>query len=372
MNELIQQALVPIFDGIDQTGDVADFYRELTSDVIESAQNIRAAEPNLTKTEAVNRALEGMGDLRAVVLMIADTEGVDVSPVVTDENTVDWSKKGQRQVFKAIPVDRVQNVTINTQDANVRFVASTTDDLELDYYQRGINGQTIQIEERDGNIKVVLPRPNFIDYIVPFRHPHQLLEVRLPSDLLGTVRLDARAGNISLDNFATPDLDLAVILTAGNLRINRVQANRFDLGAKAGNIQASQVKAEEWRIVARAGNVRLSDVTGEFDVAVRSGNVVLDDAIGHGIFKATSGNVRTIWRQVDGDLNFAAESGTVKVRVPLSDQFKFNLQSQSGIVRLKREATYEVQVQGYAKGTTSKDAQYNVIARVKSGVVKLD
>ncbi|GAK30050.1 hypothetical protein WOSG25_011400 [Weissella oryzae SG25] len=372
MNEIIQTALAPIFEGVSQNSEVADFYRELTSDLAESAQNIRAAEPNLTKAEAVNRALDGMGDLRAVALMIAETNSADKQLPISDEAIIDWAKKGQKQVFRAIPVDRVQNVIINALDADVRIVASHTDDLEVDYYQRGINGQAVQIDENDGNIRIILPRPSFMDYVIPFRHPRQFLEVRLPEDILGTLRLDARAGRVVLDNFKTADLDIAVILTAGSLRIEQVTVNRFDLGTKAGNIRANRVKADEWRVVARAGNIRLVDVEGDFDVAVRSGNVILDAAIGHGIFKATSGNIRTNWRQVIGDLNFAAESGTVKARVPLSDQFKFNLQSQSGIVRLKRDAHYEVQVQGYAKGQTLGTAEYNIVARVTSGVVKVD
>lgn len=373
MKDEIDQVLVPIFNSAQQTPEINDFYREVAADLFESASALQQENPELSDEEAVQRALLAVGDLRPVIDFIASQETANGKTVGDAINSSErWIKKGQREVLRVLPSDQVQNLNIIAQDASVNFTASMTYNIEIEYRQKGINGQTIQTEIRDGNVRVVLPKPRSIDYLIPLRHPHQQLEVRLPLSFLGSVRLDARNGNVNLRNFETPDLDIAVILTAGNLRITNVQANRFDFGTKSGNIRIEQSKADFWRLVARAGNVRVDDVTGKFDVAVRSANIVLDETIGSGTFKVTSGNIRTNWRQVTGDLSFAADSGTIKSRVPVQDGFNFNLQAQQGIVRLAREAQYEVRVQGYAKGKTLTSSQYNIVARVKSGLVRID
>ena len=73
----------------------------------------------------------------------------------------------------------------------------------------------------------------------------------------------------------------------------------------------------------------------------------------------------------EGGRTYRLRSGNIKNVLPQTASFKFAAQSESGVVKVKRDGEFDVKTMSYVKGETDGRAEYLVKAQVKSGNVKM-
>ena len=155
-----------------------------------------------------------------------------------------------------------------------------------------------------------------------------------------------------IENLVTPTLTLA-------------------LEAKTGNVQIADAEMRLTRVKMKAGNLHMDNVMTEFETDVKSGNTKVVAAKGFGQLAGQSGNLTVDWDELQGDVHLRLRSGNIKNVLPQTATFKFDAQSESGVVKVNRDGEFDVKTMSYVKGETDGRAEYLVKAQVKSGNVKM-
>ena len=346
MNEIIEQALAPVFAGVKRTDEVNDFYDEVRADLAEAAQDKMATNAMLSQEAAVKAALTEMGDLHEAVKMMADDETLTPAPQIEPIT----GKPGNVEL--TVEAAGLRKVKIDGHYTDVRLTMSETAEFTVKTMQRGYFNGEVAFKTTDGQLKITMPEPKKWSFVVPFAHPHQTIELGVPAEFAGELTVETKAGNVWIENLVTPALTLV-------------------LEAKTGNVRIADAEMHLTRVKMKAGNLHMDNVTTEFETDVKSGNTKVVDAKGFGQLAGQSGNLRVDWDELQGDVHLRLRSGNIKNVLPQTASFKFDAQSESGVVKVKRDGEFDVKTMSYVKGETDDRAEYLVKAQVKSGNVKM-
>jgi|GEM_PF-4957129 len=360
MDDMITAALAPIFANVTTNSEVADFYQEVAADLKESAQVKLMQDSALTERMAVQLALAEMGDLAGVVQLLAaagDEQQFAQLPVL----------QTLKQIQQLFDPNVIHHVRVQAKGAKIQFVQSVTADISVTYNQRGFFKGGLAMVQRDDVLELNLPVMQPWANLVPFKHPRQTLVIGVPEQFLGQVTLNTHNGVAEFDHLVVPNLAVDVNNKAGNLVLNDIAVAKVALRTKSGNIKVTASNSNSWQADINAGNLTVVDTNGHFDVRVLTGNAKLKQVLGAGDFTVESGNLMVDWRGLQGNVTFNMQNGNIKNTVPLDTAFAFDLQSQNGVVKVTRPASYDVETVSYAKGRTAIDAVYQITAKSRGG-----
>ncbi|MFC6253110.1 DUF4097 family beta strand repeat-containing protein [Secundilactobacillus hailunensis] len=359
-DELIAAALDPIFKGYVQNDDVQDFYNEVTADVKESAQFLLDTKQVMRPKQAVDRAVKSLGDLTEPLLLIS-------SPVASASTAT-----ASATVAQSWPDTEVGHIVLRADETQVRLVASADAQIHVHQFQQSkLAASKLQLKQSEDTLYLAAPSPRWFQYLIPFRHPKSVVEIALPAQFDGTLDVDLKSGSLSATDL-TNQLRATLTLRSGGITMQHVQFKTLSAQLTSGSFKVNHLVCETLSLNAHSGAVHLANVETVFDISAHSGLVKGSMLAGAGQFDVHSGSLTLNWQRIDGDIAVVNQSGTVKLQAPTADSFKFDLQAQSGTVKVTRNATYSLQVQGAALGQVGEAPQYSVTVKNHSGTIRLN
>lgn len=360
-DNLITTELDQIFAGYPKTDDLLDFYNEVKADVQESAQDLLDNGEAATPEAAVHAAVTGLGDLSEPLQLVSETSDQAITETYQTGAVVD-------QTFAA---NQIQHIILTVEDSRVRFIPSADNQIHLRQYQQPkLASSQLQIHQLQDTLQATASAPSWLHYLIPFRHPTSQIELALPLDFSGSIELRLKSGALTMTDLQV-NADCTLSLTSGTVTITQANLHSLNTQLTSGSFKADHLTADQLKVNATSGVIRLNNTTANFNINAHSGSIKGSSLTGHGSFSAHSGSIKLDWLTVDGDLKLDAHSGTIKTQQPQQDQFKFNLQSNSGTVKVDRSANFDVQVQGAAIGQAGADPSYTLTGTAHSGTIKL-
>ncbi|WP_268912696.1 DUF4097 family beta strand repeat-containing protein [Lentilactobacillus sp. SPB1-3] len=358
--KLIEQQLQRFFNDKPHSGELLDFYEEVKADLTESASKKLANDSELSEEQAVNLAADQMGDLSPAIALISQTnDSVTELAESMDEQTNDLPElleinAGFGEIFLSQSVD---------EEIHIHQKISPTD-----------NSLKMKTIETPDKVSISIPKPSWLKYLTPLRHPKSKLYVEIPDSFTGTTVIDGDSSSIQV-NAINVSGELSISLNSGIVKLNQVKANISNIQISSGQLTASQVQANKINVNGNSGTVNIDNSQAIFNVKVNSGVIKAHFISGSGAFATHSGSIKTSWQDVTDDIKLTTQSGTIDSQLPMLQNFDFKLSAESGTVKLKnRQATYDLRAQGAAMGQTvdaETNASFAITAMAKSGTIKI-
>lgn len=365
MNEVEQAVdakLAELFEKYPDTTELQDFRGELRSDILESVQE-KVAEGAGLKT-ALSTVFAEFGDLASAIKEISHVE----NNFAADDRPEKFGLFKRVKLVNSTQADlnAVTEIQFDLKDLIINIQPGNSEFLEIDEYMTRQKPEYFVKQTRQGG-RVIITSGNrpLLGSL------HQRLEVRLPLGYVETLTVALKSGLINIDNIQQ-SLKLNIVSTSGITKLNNVDVREITGKTSSGSWKASHVSTQLFQAQIKSGTVKLEDVSAQFQMDTTSGTVKGTRLHGSGEFAVKSGTTRLEFAELIGDLNLSGNSGTMRVNMPLSQEFMFDLQAKSGTVVVKREAEYQYDVQALKIGQTTVDAKYKISAKVKSGTVRID
>ena len=157
-----------------------------------------------------------------------------------------------------------------------------------------------------------------------------VLDVHLPADYSGDLRIDSVSGDVELSFGEYQDLSMKT--TSGEIDVDAVTTESIAVETTSGDITAARIEA---------GSVNAESTSGEIEF---DGAVVEVDA------GTTSGDISFAIEDLLGDVTIGSTSGDVKLALPKEKAFDLSVRSTSGDI----ECDFPVTVQGSRGGPGNK------------------
>ena len=154
------------------------------------------------------------------------------------------------------------------------------------------------------------------------------IEIYLPSGLLEEVNIVTTSGEICAERDFKGCKSFSVKSSSGDIRVQRVEAEKITAEASSGDITFDYAKGE---VTAKAssGDIVFHQIVGDAAIATSSGEITVRQIEGNAAVSASSGDV-TLY-QVEGDAAVSTSSGEIQV---LGGAGSRNLSASSGSIRL--------------------------------------
>lgn len=260
-------------------------------------------------------------------------------------------------------------LTVSYRSARVKVLPTNDDSDDViirEYMQPNNPAYYAHCSETGTNLTVTQGK---VPFLIPLRVHVQVL---VPASFTGDVTVASKSGTVLIAGLSSVKT-LALKVASGNAELAdlTVQTTTVDLASgslKMGHVQVT----DQCRLLVRSGRVRLAQVSAiTFTVKATSGSVTGNDLIGAGDWQAHSGALRLAWQQLTGDLNLDAHSGAIKVSLPATASYRYELESHSGRITTPTRAIRDRVADGYQTGTVGANAQYQIHGRAHSSSIKL-
>ncbi len=124
----------------------------------------------------------------------------------------------------------------------------------------------------------------------------------------------------------------------------------------------------------QAGRIQLDHVTlPHSQINVTSGTIKIDHFIGGGQFNTTSGTLRLKIQTLTHDLQLQALSGDIRLTTPDTQDYYFDLSSQSGNVAMpnRPDMHFNHNTPQTKRGFTGQMPEFTIAASVDLGTIKV-
>jgi hypothetical protein len=283
--------------------------------------------------------------LTLVVLMLASSFialEVSADPV---EETFEYSGVRELQVDGMFFTVEVSGYTGDVVEGLIR--------IPQKLYER--NFVEVMHSKSGGVLKVEVKKKRAI---IPPVSEKSLLSIRVPRDI--TITLMTFSGNITAEGFETDkillksssgkikakDLDASIDIasSSGSQDIQQCRGP-LDIQSSSGSVSVRDV-AGDISAESSSGGQRYEVIDGNIEAKSSSGSITINEQTGTLDLRATSG--RLVGRDIllTGDSSFHTSSGKISFEFENDfDDFSFNLQSSSGVLRVgesKVKGTFKV------------------------------
>ncbi|KRO00181.1 DUF4097 family beta strand repeat-containing protein [Companilactobacillus kimchiensis] len=264
--------------------------------------------------------------------------------------------------------DEVNKIDIAYQDATVKILPTAGDKIIIrEFMSRSNPDYQVKTELINGTLTIIQGR---IPHFLPLRVKVQIM---IPNDFAGNIRINNRSGNLQMMDLKNLK-DVLINVRSGLIYTHNIELDHLLINANSGKVTLEDVNAkDELTLESRSGVVRLDNVfSSNYNISARSGTIKGIDLGGAGKVWAKSGIIKIDFAKIIGDISVENNSGTVKLSMPTSDSYDFDLEARSGTVKISNVATFKHDVQGLKEGTVGNDPQYNLTVHAKSGTIKVN
>ncbi len=207
------------------------------------------------------------------------------------------SKKTISQL-KEIDVSGIKLISISTISTPIKIITNKNNKLFANFGGEVFFGSNNKIPEldiqKDGTeLKIKINYPVFLNF-GSYDIADLKLEIKIPEDFNGTVITNTTSAKIDIQGINADELKIDGV--SGMVNINNVKANYIEIDNTSGKCSIGGIKAKTF-------------------IDTISGEVFLDIL------------------ELSNDIEVKAVSGTVKVKIPESSSFDFDLSSISGEIK---------------------------------------
>jgi lia operon protein LiaG len=240
---------------------------------------------------------------------------------------------GEIKTNRSFEVTGVENIVINAVSPKIKILAADGKDIIVDFYgsittNLGDNSPKLLADVKNGVLNISISYPKTFS-IGLFNVSNLFLDIYIPAEYTKEINATSISGDINIENFSGKKLLLKT--TSGNLDASSIKALEIQAGSISGNI--SLEKAE--------GNLKISTVSG----GVKAGISSLKD-----------------------DIQIKTTSGQVKLVLPSSSMFEFDLESISGNLENNFDSKIIFENERKIQGITGNGTNKIKITSVSGGI----
>jgi hypothetical protein len=261
----------------------------------------------------------------------------------------------------------LDKIKINYTSADVRIMATDDDKIKVsEYISRPNPNYQMRTDVSDGILKI---NQGSIPHFLPLKIR---VKIMLPKGYTKALQIFNASGNLQIQSVKNLE-KVAVECHSGAVYLNNLESQNLMFDISSGKLTLDHVLAKEQLTISdRSGLVNMDTVaTPKFNISSRSGSVNAIDLNGAGNILVKSGTVHINFAQITDDVNVENSSGTVKLKMPENDSYKFDLEAKDGIVHMKQKAELVHDIMNLKEGTVGDDPQYQLTVRAKSGIIKV-
>lgn len=326
-----------------------------------------------------------------------DSDGVKLGNMVIDEDEISFGnhKKTNFDNFDAHFKAQFNDTDFDTEVHVESLPLADTNELDL------TDIKTIAIAYESAVLKVLPTKGDKIvvreymsranpDYqvrtkvvgdtlkIVQGKIPHFLplkikVQVLIPNNFSGQLKVNDHSGNLTVQNLSSIDETL-INVRSGMVNVRNMVVKKLLISSASGKIVLEDLNAsQQLAIESKSSVVNLDNVySPNYSISAKSGTIKTVDLGGAGKINAKSGIIKVDFAKVTGNVSVENVSGTIKLTMPENDSYNFDLEAQSGTVKIHQTAKFKHDVLSLKEGTVGNDPQYTLTARAKSGTIKVN
>lgn len=304
-------------------------------------------------------------------------------------------------------------ITINTTRHSIQLFKSTGDKIKISQYGNPDTSQDelFKVSTSGNSIHIYIDRKVRLEFFNFIGEEKLLIEI--PESFYGDMDVAASSGSIRFeDEFALKDVKLNtssgsarfndniladtlnIKSSSGSIRLNgTVTAKKLTAKVSSGSIHsAMDIKVDgdielnstsgsidlDKNVTARSlyadtssGGIRLENVYVEaFDLNCTSGSVKVNKISGGGNIRSSSGSINIALENPEGDIYLKTNSGSIKVGLEPTLQFKLTAQTISGSIKTNFP-TDKNDKGNHATANIGDNPSVNIIARASSGGIRI-
>ena len=199
------------------------------------------------------------------------------------------------------------------------------------------------------------------------------VNVGLPKNFTqGQITVTNRSGRTTAQDLILNTFNLT--MTAGSFSGQHIQAKSAIWTFQSSDVSVQDVSLDTAKIFNKSGRIKLDHATiPQSQISLTSGVIQVEHFIGGGQFSTTSGTLRLKVDQLTQDLKLRAVSSAVRLTTPDTQDFHFDLSSQSGAVTINRpqNAHFDRNTTQEKRGFYGEQPEFTIDASVDSGTIKV-
>jgi lia operon protein LiaG len=202
---------------------------------------------------------------------------------------------GQIKTNESFETVGVEKIVINTISSDTRILPAEGKDIIVDFYGNittnlGDNSPKLITDIKNGVLNISISYPKTFS-IGLFNTSNLFLDVYIPAQFTKEINAASISGDVNIENFNGKKIQLKT--TSGNLMAKSIKALEIQADSISGEVNFEKIE----------GNLKISTVSGEINADLTS---------------------------LTDDILIKTTSGEVKVALPSSSKFAFELESISG------------------------------------------
>lgn len=188
----------------------------------------------------------------------------------------------------------------------------------------------------------------------------------------GHLTVTNHAGQVTAKNLTLKTFNLT--LTAGSFHIKHLQVHEANWDFKASDVSGRDITIAHAKMTNQAGRIQLDHVTlPHSQINATSGTIKVEHFIGGGQFNTTSGTLRLKVQTLTHDLQLQALSSDIRLTMPDTQDYYFDLSSQSGNVTMpnRPDMHFNHNTPQTKRGFTGQMPEFTIAASVDLGTIKV-
>jgi lia operon protein LiaG len=223
----------------------------------------------------------------------------------------------QIKTNKSFGTEKVEKIVINTVSPNIKILPGESKDILVDFYgsittNLGNNSPKLIAEINNNILDISISYPKTFTFGL-FDISNIFLDIYIPAQFTKEISATSVSGNINIENF---------------------NGTKIQLKTTSGNLSASSLKALEIQADSISGNVYFEKVEGSLKIYTVSGEISTGLAL------------------LSDDILIKSTSGKVKLALPSSSSFVFDLESISGDMKNNFDSKINLETERNMKGVT--------------------
>jgi lia operon protein LiaG len=224
----------------------------------------------------------------------------------------------------------ITDIQMDLSSMDVVIVPTDSDEIKITY--RGPESRkddvdlTVSVE--DGTLSFTQDQQFFSFFFWEFTP--RVLEISLPIDYSAGINLENSSGDTSFTG-SYQLTDFTSKVTSGDIRIENMDCDVFNVRGSSGDIHLGQVTSDEVGIYVASGDVTADAITGDGSIGSTSGDLSITSLSGIVEVEVTSGDIRISSLSGSGTVYCTAGDVTVSVAEASGD---LSVQTISGDLRL--------------------------------------
>ena len=329
---------------------------------------------------------------------------------------------------ETLSLDNINEINVGTQYQSIKMALIDGGNITIRHYDQE-SAPAANIESSSGAININIPHRNLIS--INMMAPR--LEIDLPREYSGGVKLETSSGTISLDEHAEWG-QTTLSSSSGSIRINSglkcgdinissnsgsvnmgnvvaqtikssstsglqryediIAVSDVSITTSSGSINCSNIEAADLKLRSTSGTIRAEGINaignvdistssasqhvsalnaGTYDINSTSGAIRYDGLCGRGSINCTSGSINCEDLDVRGDVTIISSSGTQRLSLAPDQNFEVKISVTSGSIRASGIDLYYSDNQGKnAFGAVGDGSMGTLTIRSTSGSININ